>query len=244
MAAIPQDLLDRLRTLENQVRELAGRANIRPAMNKVFNGDFTIGEGGRLMVGSQGPDPILWSGWIVPRHPDGSPQRGTFLAREKGGVALALFTGGDSPQDLVLFDTRGYHVVKTTEAGLGRPYLPVPMKASFPGGWDRWPFVSGTTQKTLVTGLFYKQQPQISVAAQASTDTDGTFGEIRVLLDGVAQGSAQPVKFYADEYRFGPFDLPGGHMSEVRVELVGRMTGSTGALRADVIGAWTHEKLT
>ncbi|WP_439674977.1 hypothetical protein [Embleya sp. MST-111070] len=244
MAAIPQDLLDRLRTLENQVRELAGRANIRPAMNKLFDGDFTIGPGGRLMVAGGVHDGIFWSGKITPDHVDGTEQRGTLMWREDGSVALALFTGGPTPQDLVLFDSKKHHVIKTTTEGLGRPYLPVPMHPALGGGWERWPFVAGTEEKALMTGLLYKQQPQITVVAQASTDTNGTRGELRLRLNGTPQGSATAVGYGVGVHRFGPFDLPGDHLSEVGVELVGRMSGGTGAIRAAIVGAWTHETMT
>ncbi|MBT2466556.1 hypothetical protein J7E97_01425 [Streptomyces sp. ISL-66] len=50
MAAIPLDLLDRIRELERKVRELAGRAQMRPALDQILHGDITIGEGGQLIA--------------------------------------------------------------------------------------------------------------------------------------------------------------------------------------------------
>ncbi|WKK26876.1 hypothetical protein QZH56_15520 [Streptomyces olivoreticuli] len=50
MAAVPLDLLDRLRELERQVRELAGRSQTRPAMDQVSKGNVRIGEGGSFGV--------------------------------------------------------------------------------------------------------------------------------------------------------------------------------------------------
>ena len=50
MAFVPQDVLDRIAALEREVRTLRGRAQMRPTLNQVLNGDVTIGEGGRLIV--------------------------------------------------------------------------------------------------------------------------------------------------------------------------------------------------
>ncbi|GAU67692.1 hypothetical protein SSP35_05_02590 [Streptomyces sp. NBRC 110611] len=62
MAAIPLDLLDRIRTLERQVRELAGRAHMRPALNQINHGAVRIGEGGSLDVRAPNGTQVLGVG--------------------------------------------------------------------------------------------------------------------------------------------------------------------------------------
>ncbi|MCX4818354.1 hypothetical protein OG883_00210 [Streptomyces sp. NBC_01142] len=91
MAAIPLDLLDRIRELERRVRELAGRAQIRPALDQILHGDITIGEGGQLIA--QTPEGIAT--FKVGQTPQGD--WGLFLRRANGTRALTV--GDDVLED-------------------------------------------------------------------------------------------------------------------------------------------------
>ncbi|MFJ9816153.1 hypothetical protein ACIRU3_12970 [Streptomyces sp. NPDC101151] len=128
MAAVPQDLLDRIRTLERQVRELSGRAQIRPALSTITHGTVTIGEGGQLFVQQPGGGIVFGVG----QSPQGD--WATAAAREDGTTAFSV--GGnrdaqarqmvriwsrDQPNDVLLMDD-GY-----SPRFLGRPWMPVPL---------------------------------------------------------------------------------------------------------------------
>ncbi|MFB6806608.1 hypothetical protein [Streptomyces sp. NPDC056387] len=84
MAAIPLDLLDRIRALEREVRTLAGRANIRPALDQILHGDITIGEGGQLIA--QTPEGTAT--FKVGQTPQGD--WGVFIRRATGTRALTV----------------------------------------------------------------------------------------------------------------------------------------------------------
>ncbi|WP_439676008.1 hypothetical protein [Embleya sp. MST-111070] len=85
MAAIPLDLLDRIRELERQVRELTGRAQMRPALNEILHGDVKIGEGGQILVYPPGSTRPVFG---VGQWSDGS--WGMETRRQDGSLALTI----------------------------------------------------------------------------------------------------------------------------------------------------------
>lgn len=131
MAAVPLDLLDRIRDLERRVHELTGRANIRPAMNEITHGNVRIGEGGTLDVRSPGGAQVLGVGQFS------TGRYGVSMAREDG-TGVALEVGGnsnDAAQMVRLFARGGYPSPIVMDDGyadgyLGRPWVPVPLAPS------------------------------------------------------------------------------------------------------------------
>ncbi|MBT2381996.1 hypothetical protein J7E90_33165, partial [Streptomyces sp. ISL-111] len=127
MAHVPQDLLDRVASLEREVRQLRGRAQIRPALNQILNGDVRIGEGGRLIAEAPDGTRIFMTGqtnqgdWAVG------------MWRATGGTS-ALTIGDDeaSAAQMVRMWSRGGNVVVMDDAFadgfLGRPSMPIPMQ--------------------------------------------------------------------------------------------------------------------
>ncbi|MGC9541609.1 hypothetical protein [Streptomyces sp. UG1] len=129
MAAIPQDLLDRIRELERKVRELAGRSQIRPALTEVLHGDIIIGEGGQLIAQT----PAGQRTFIVGQTPQGD--WGVGIGRENGTAALTVgddvatdrqmirmwSRDRDSPDRVLVMDDF------YSDRFLGRPWLPFPM---------------------------------------------------------------------------------------------------------------------
>ncbi|MFK0069763.1 hypothetical protein [Streptomyces sp. NPDC091046] len=127
MPFVPQDVLDRLTALERQVRQLTGRAQMRPAMNQVLNGDTVIGEGGRLIV----------------RDPDGtatfetgvssSGDYYTTIRRDDGRNAVSVgantYEGDDAVRQMVrLWSRAGDRIVMDdyySDRFLGRPWMPL-----------------------------------------------------------------------------------------------------------------------
>ncbi|MGW7416141.1 hypothetical protein [Streptomyces sp. NPDC054863] len=127
MAAIPLDLLDRLRAVEQQVRQLTGRAQMRPALDQVLHGDVTVGEGGRLLVQDPDGTNILETGqaaagdWFLR------------LRRDNGSTALGVgantYTGDETKQMVRMFSRSGQAIAMDdyyADEYLGRPSIPIP----------------------------------------------------------------------------------------------------------------------
>ncbi|MFD9600192.1 hypothetical protein [Streptomyces sp. NPDC059970] len=129
MAAVPQDILDRIRSLERQVRELTGRSQMRPALDKILHGDITIGEGGQLFAET----PSGQRTFIVGQTPQGD--WGVGIGREDGTAAFTV--GDDNLEDAQMFrmwsrdrDAPDRVLIMddaNSDRFLGRPWIPFPM---------------------------------------------------------------------------------------------------------------------
>ncbi|MCA6093497.1 hypothetical protein LE181_15175 [Streptomyces sp. SCA3-4] len=179
MAAVPLDLLDRIRELERQVRQLAGRSQIRPAMNQVSKGDVKIGEGGTLGVFAPNGSQILGVG----RWPNG--EYGLHLGRQNGTSALTIRLGTDEsiPQPVRLFDAKGNVIwaddVRT--GGIAYPWLALmpPQNIDIGASWPK----TDSNDFTLIAQSFNSiWQPKIRMFMSTAVD-GGTNGEVRVLVN-------------------------------------------------------------
>lgn len=85
MATVRNDLLDRIRDLERQVREIAGRAQTRPPLDQIRDGDVRITEGGQLAVV---PPDKEFATFTVGQWPGGS--YGLVARRMDGSYALTV----------------------------------------------------------------------------------------------------------------------------------------------------------
>ncbi|MGW1489773.1 hypothetical protein [Streptomyces sp. NPDC002402] len=137
MAAIPLDILDRIRALEREVRTLTGRAQIRPALNEITNGLVKIAEGGSLEVYAPDGTGLFGVGQFGPfyNHTDGTPQQGVVMQREDGTTAFTVraipAALGVNDQAVSIWDRSGHQVLSdetTTGWGMGTPYLPMPFQ--------------------------------------------------------------------------------------------------------------------
>ncbi|WP_432110780.1 hypothetical protein [Streptomyces sp. YPW6] len=127
MAAVPLDLLDRIRALERQVRELTGRAQIRPALDEILHGDVVIGEGGQLITQAPNGNRVFISG----QTPQGD--WGVGIGREDGTAALTVgddileaaqmirmwSRDRDAPDRILAMDDA------FSDRFLGRPWIPL-----------------------------------------------------------------------------------------------------------------------
>ncbi|MCX5446011.1 hypothetical protein [Streptomyces nigrescens] len=127
MATVRNDLLDRIRKLETQVRELAGRSQTRPPLDQIKNGDVRITEGGQLAVT---PPDKPFATFTVGEWPDGA--YGLVARRMDGSYALTVEGEDDDrgtvriwsrdtaePDRILLMDD------KHSPRHLGRPWLPL-----------------------------------------------------------------------------------------------------------------------
>ncbi|RZU21746.1 hypothetical protein [Streptomyces sp. BK239] len=128
MAAVPLDLLDRIRALERQVRELTGRAQMRPALNEVLHGDVVIGEGGRLIAMAPNGNRIFMTGetpagdWAVgiARPTDGTAALTVGDENAAGaGQMVRMWNRDQGNRDVIVMDDA------FSERFLGRPWIPI-----------------------------------------------------------------------------------------------------------------------
>ncbi|MFJ7523972.1 hypothetical protein ACIQ1S_03520 [Streptomyces griseus] len=122
MAAIPQDILDRIRALEREVRTLTGRANIRPAMNEITNGPVKIAEGGSLEVWAPDGTGIFGVGALW----DGA--YGVQIQRSDGTLAYQVGGSGEGSNMVRTFSRSGSVILMDdyySREFLGRPWMPI-----------------------------------------------------------------------------------------------------------------------
>ncbi|WP_405664984.1 hypothetical protein OG379_23215 [Streptomyces sp. NBC_01166] len=185
MAIIPTDLLDRIRALERQVRDLMGSANTTPALNRIMGGEVVIGDKGRLRVRTSGDEDLLYLGRVQPDRGKDDPQQGFVVRRDDGSLALTIWTAAPDTlpvQPVQVFDRRG-NVVLADDAvhgGLARPYIPYPLPA--PADAAHWESTGSTDWTTLYRGPGIVQHPRLHCAVAAE---GGTGSEVRLLVDGV-----------------------------------------------------------
>ncbi|MFC8584233.1 hypothetical protein ACFUGD_06710 [Streptomyces sp. NPDC057217] len=222
MAAIPQDLLDRLRRLENEVRELRGRSQIRPAMDQVLNGDVVVGEGGALAVKHPAGPSLLRVGKIF-SDPD---EYGVVIRRDDGSIAISTYRGqgvpGTTPQAIRLHDAKGTEIFAEDQAGgIARPYIPLPVPME--ENTLKWPSTTSTSFSTIARSNGIIQQPRARVLAQL-TASSGATATLRFLVNGtvVATGTAgQPL--------LATFAIPSySYNMTAEFELQARVSSGTG----------------
>ncbi|MFH8345007.1 hypothetical protein [Streptomyces sp. NPDC018045] len=175
MAAIPLDLLDRIRALERQVRELSGRAQMRPALNTINHGTVTIGEGGQLRVQAPNGHDVFGTGQ--------SPQGDWYveMAREDGTPAVQVgnntFDGDDVRQMVRLRSRSGDVIVMDdyyADGYLGRPWVPVPMSSAA--------YVTGSEWRTTHVGRIQAQHAVLA-ASWSVYAPPGTTAETRLMIN-------------------------------------------------------------
>ncbi|MEV6696217.1 hypothetical protein AB0M68_03515 [Streptomyces sp. NPDC051453] len=236
----------RLAALERQVAEL--RATRRLEKAAIGKGGLGIRDGGELLMTTPDDQAMMHMGPAVWNHLDGSRQQQFVLRREDGTMAVGIYANPDaagSDTQAVTFWDRNSNIIfaddTSSGVGLGRPYLPITLAPGYDGGWDYWPRTTVTTLQELWAGGFYMQHPKLTVVVRASMDTSGATGEVQLKLDGATKGTAASVGFGVGYYTLGPFVLDGGHMSQHFVSVMARKASGSGAIRAVVHSAYTHQ---
>ncbi|MFF4706681.1 hypothetical protein [Streptomyces sp. NPDC001297] len=128
MTYVPQDVLDRLSALEREVRQLRGRAQMRPALNQILNGDVRIGEGGRLIAEAPNGNRIFMTGqtpagdWAlgIARPTDGTAALTVGDEDAAGaGQMIRMWNRDQGNPDVIVMDDA------FSERFLGRPWVPI-----------------------------------------------------------------------------------------------------------------------
>ncbi|MFF2612699.1 hypothetical protein [Kitasatospora sp. NPDC058046] len=233
MADVPLDILDRLRQLEDQVRQLSGRAQMRPAMDQILAGDVVVGEGGTFKVNTLTGGLQFYVGKMGQANPDGSEQRGLLAYRQDGTQAIAVgrtTTVQAHPQAIVMSDARGGTIFAEDVFGGG---LAAPVFGA--DGWygytevPQWTTTS-SSWATCMTLPWRKQHPQVQGHYLARCSDAATAGEIR-LLDGVGSVIAS-VTLNAGDYIVGSVTGPisGAHLSSQNLVWQARVSAGSGTV--------------
>ena len=179
----PQDIIDRIRALERQIRDLSGRINIRPALNTIVGGSVTIKGGGALVVQDTSGDNVLSIGRISPDL-NGEPQMATVIRRMDGSLAFAVWSGdttGNQPVRIYDKNSQMVFADDVTAGGLAVPYLPLPLPVASAGASF---FSSNTaTWNTIARSIGYFHHPKIYVDIAMSFGAS-TTGRCRLSIGG------------------------------------------------------------
>ncbi|MFB6618235.1 hypothetical protein ACIGFK_07570 [Streptomyces sp. NPDC085524] len=216
MPNIPQDVLDRISQLERQVKQLTGRANIRPALNQVLAGDVVVGEGGQLSVKSASGVEHFKIGHLGTNY--GENEFGTIIRRRDNSLALSIWNGDDkvNPQVLRLYDAKGNEIFAENieQGGLHRPHLAQPWFDAQP---VRWPKTESTSFETLQEAHIETEHGKVRILAHKATVGDG--GELRLIINGTVVETSDNID---DTYTIPNFTY--GQL--LAVELQARRTGA------------------
>ncbi|MCC3776630.1 hypothetical protein [Streptomyces sp. UNOB3_S3] len=191
MAAIPLDILDRIRDLERQVRALMGSANTRPKMDEIQGGRVVIGDGGSLTVRTPEGKDLAYVGRVSPDREGGQYQQGFVVRRDDGSAAISVWTGDPKvmpDQPVQVYDRKG-NVVVADDAmgqGLAKPYVPYPMPT--PEDATKWESTRSTSWTTLYNGNGIAQHPKLYCIVAIATAGNG--GELRLLVNDRQIGAA------------------------------------------------------
>lgn len=223
MTRVPTDLLDRIAALERQVRQLTGRAQIRPAMNQILGGDVVIGEGGQLQV--QAPDGTthLTLGALASNY--GTPEFGLIARRRDGSTALRIWNGDSpsAPQALSITDAQGHRLVveDVTAGGLDKPWLPYPTPTA--ETVTAWPQTTNTDWTTLQRSRALIQHPRL----RASISATGP-GQVRLCVNDTPVLTGAP-----GEALEGIGDIPAyAYDMDASITVQARMTSGAGPVYA------------
>ncbi|MEU7046031.1 hypothetical protein AB0A77_33945 [Streptomyces varsoviensis] len=225
MAAIPLDLLDRIRALERQVRELTGRAQMRPAMNQIMRGDVSIGEGGSFSVTApKSRTKIFGVGYW------GEEEYGLSIRRQDGTSALTVRNGNDDgkPQPLRLYDSRGTEIWADDidTGGIAAPYMSLLPPQTL--DMALWPHTEETSFTTIARSFNSIWHPKIDLFLTAGLGTD-TQGEVQVLVNGQEWGPVWRVTKSWQTYEHLDFiGTPPGEIVEITIQA--RRTKGTGTV--------------
>lgn len=244
-AGVPAGFWERVEQIaERAVAKYARSGALRNA-SITGGGGLTIGGGGDLTVAggrfrakysaTLGGGDAVYVGDMY-SSVDGAYLGTGLLVQAPDGTDLAMFrydeVFGRTRWDL--YDS-GNRIIVGNDAssgqGLARPYLPASFYRTQFAHFD----VSTTsaTFQTLWEAQIHKQLPRLEVGARATMDTAATTGELRVLVNGVAFGATFAQSFLVQPNIFGPATVAGAHMDVLTVEIQGRVTSGSGALRVE-----------
>jgi hypothetical protein len=245
-AAVPASFWGRVqKMIDDSIAKYARSGALRNA-SITGGAGLTVGAGGKLVVQHPAGNTLMLMGAYDGSHtfdmPDGSRQPMALLYRADGSLALGMYdpnTADGLQQFLALYDRAGNIIMSddtSSGQGLARPYIPATFNRTRYA--DFAVSTTSTVFETLWDAQMYKQHPQLVVRVRASMDTSGTTGELRVMVNGVQLGTTASQSFAVASNAFGPAAVAGAHESLLKVEIQGRITSASGALKVEPLYAY------
>ncbi|MFK0233721.1 hypothetical protein [Streptomyces vinaceus] len=185
MAAVPQDLLDRVRNLERHIRVLAGRGQMRPALTEITTGDIAVGEGGRIRVKAPGGTTVFEAGQTP------GDDWGVWLARQDGSEALTVGHDPSATQQMVQLWSRDTAAPDRalvmddahSDRFLGRPWIPLQLHST----------ARQSTTQTILDVAWAGAGPAINAVAEIVLTTRAGTGGAQVKVTMRPQGGTPTV---------------------------------------------------
>ncbi|MER5862357.1 hypothetical protein [Kitasatospora sp. NPDC002040] len=232
MAALPENIVDRLRDMQRKIQQLGAEVRNRPGLTRIL-GDLTVSGGGRLTVRTPEDKTLARIGDITAAG--ASPQQGMLVYRDDASLAFSISGSSGATQWVGIWDRLGHLAVSddTVTGGLARPYVPIPL---YPAPL---PITSASWTRVLQGGM-YLQHPRIAVGVWVSAAAATTV-EARVMYlnsDGVSVQLGSTVTVAAQavtQQVIGFHGQPPFTWSNLYVEA--RRTVGTGAASAGVLFA-------
>jgi hypothetical protein len=229
MPALPEDIIDRLRALENRVKQLYTAANSRPPLNKFTNGTLQV-----FAPGSSTPifEVGHWTG----------QEFGLSLRRQTGQPVLDVWNGqgtATAVQPFRMHDAYDHEVISddVNTGGLARPWLALlaPQDTAHP----HWPQTTAASWTTIARSQNPLWQPKMRLLV-ATAASSGATGQVRVLVNGVQWGD--PVNAGANLDRTDltvPADsFATAFGSPFTVEIQAMVTGAGGTVYAQTVAMY------
>jgi len=233
---VPQDVLDRIAALEREVRQLRGRAQIRPALNQILHGDVTIGEGGRLIVRDPDGTAVFQTG-----QTPGIGDYYTTMFRDTGVPALTIgansYPDDDAPSQMVRMWDRNRNIIVMddyySDEFLGRPSMPIPMQST--AGQS----TSNTELTTAWTGGVRLMNAVLWAAFETYTPAGVTAAVQLEDNDGVIESWTVSA---SNNWTMREFTVPvrGRFMDHRNFRLKHRVSSGTGTIRTNCLGMYTR----
>lgn len=258
MAAVPQDILDRLRAVEQQLRDLAGRAQMRPALNRINHGRVTIAEGGSLEVLAPDGTGLFGVGQFGSywNHPDGTPQQGVIMQREDGTTAFTIRAsptaseGGALTQAVSIWDRSGHIVMgddTTSGRGIGSPALPMPFQKLPAGGeaittstYQNCWFATVQAHNPVATvQVEFAAAPGVTADVQVQYRLGSETSWTTVATDNVTAASSASDPVYKTVWFTWPLDRAEFEQT-VFVRIQARQRSGTGGALCNCLGGFTR----
>lgn len=223
--------------IDDSVAKFARSGFLRNA--SISDGGLTIKGGFLQLIDKVLGVSLFYVGPVSPNKADGTPQQGWIVRRADGTIVLQLFDafptdmGGALNQALNWRDRAGNVVLADDTnggVGLARPHL---ASAFYPTRTQDFLKSTAAAFETVLRARVEKQQPKLYVEAWGWADASGTTGQIQVLVNGVALGTAQSVNNTAvGLFTFGPATVAGNFSDTLNVEIQVKRTAGTGNVLA------------
>jgi hypothetical protein len=227
----PDDLVTRLRTLEQRVKELEKARTLHGA----------VVSGGSFEVRTDDGDVIAKIGKFLYEDIDVDVY-GVAIYRRDGTLQFWSWDRPDGGGYTSIWDESGNAIVAddtVSGQGLARPYVP----------WTVQKYSEVSTPSVVVTfGSFLptwriagpKQHPYVEVLMVTQSDAS-TTGEVRLAVGGVQIGTEQTIAAGENTWRTIIAPVSGAHMGVVHIDVDARRTSGTGQIRVSTIAAFGRQ---